>query len=391
MSASFAHPVTPTLFQGLNLGDYMFGYALAAQLTTNFLFSPFWGKLSTFVSSRVSLLISCAGYSLGQLFFALSQTEMQFLLARAFAGMFAGGSFVSILTYIVNTSTDSASRGKNLTLSATITSVAGAFGFFAGGMLGEMGIYVALGAQVLVLLLSGVCFFFICEKDAQIPFSELNIRRVAKEANPFAAFIAGGKYITLVFAFLLLSSTMHSLGQVSFDQSFNYYLKDVFGFSSGYNGAIKAAMGIITLAANSTVCIYLMTRTNIRKSTFGVFAMSTATMFSIVMTNKVMPFLALNVVFYAMSSVALPMLQNLAADAAVGKDSNLVMGLNNSVRSLGGIIGAATAGASYSVNPKLPFVFSLIAFGFGTVFSALYATKEKPPVIEEELVVAEPV
>ena len=29
MAASFAHPVTPTLFKSLGLGDYMFGYALS--------------------------------------------------------------------------------------------------------------------------------------------------------------------------------------------------------------------------------------------------------------------------------------------------------------------------------------------------------------------------
>lgn len=38
MSASFAHPVTPTLIQEYHLNDSMFGVALAAMQTTNFCF-----------------------------------------------------------------------------------------------------------------------------------------------------------------------------------------------------------------------------------------------------------------------------------------------------------------------------------------------------------------
>ena len=49
-----------------------------------------------------------------------------------------------------------------------------------------------------------------------------------------------------------------SLGFTAFDQSFNYYIKDVFGFSSGYNGLLKGAMGIITLIANTTIALWLI-------------------------------------------------------------------------------------------------------------------------------------
>ena len=71
MAANFAHPVTPTLFTTLGLGSYMFGVALASQLVTNFLFSPFWGWISAYVSSRTVLLVTCIGYALGQAMFGM--------------------------------------------------------------------------------------------------------------------------------------------------------------------------------------------------------------------------------------------------------------------------------------------------------------------------------
>ena len=61
------------------------------------------------------------------------------ILARMFAGLFTGGIFVSFLTYIVNKS-DPEDQGKYLTYSATIKSVASAFGYMIGGFLGEFSV-----------------------------------------------------------------------------------------------------------------------------------------------------------------------------------------------------------------------------------------------------------
>ena len=80
IGANTAHPVTPTIFTTLGLGSYMFGVALASQLVTNFLFSPFWGRLSAYLSSRTVLLITCCGYAGGQVLFGLARTEPAFVV-----------------------------------------------------------------------------------------------------------------------------------------------------------------------------------------------------------------------------------------------------------------------------------------------------------------------
>ena len=87
IGANTAHPVTPTIFTTLGLGSYMFGVALASQLVTNFLFSPFWGRLSAYISSRTVLLITCLGYAGGQVLFGLARTEPAFVVARLLTGI----------------------------------------------------------------------------------------------------------------------------------------------------------------------------------------------------------------------------------------------------------------------------------------------------------------
>ena len=102
LAANFAHPVTPTIIQELGLPDYMFGLMLAVMMIANFALSPSWGNINRFISSRQSLLICCVGYALAQLGFAYSTTQAGILFVRLLAGVFIGGVFVSMLTYVVN-------------------------------------------------------------------------------------------------------------------------------------------------------------------------------------------------------------------------------------------------------------------------------------------------
>ena len=95
LAANFAHPITPTLIQNLQLPDYSFGMLYAGMAFTNFLFSPFWAKQVTRMGSRRVLGICCVGYGIGQLLFAIMKTLPTIMLARLLSGFFVGGITVS--------------------------------------------------------------------------------------------------------------------------------------------------------------------------------------------------------------------------------------------------------------------------------------------------------
>ncbi len=372
VAASTAHPVTPTIFTTLGLGSYMFGVALASQLVTNFLFSPFWGWLSSYVSSRTVLLITCIGYGLGQVLFGLATTEMGFIVARALTGIVCGGCFVCMMTYVVNTAPDSVSRGQQLAVTATIQMVGSAFGYFLGGMLGEVFTHLAIIVQVIMLFASGVIFRLGCLDDAKFPVSELKGRNNLAEFNPFHSFILAKAFLTPLFMVLFISCLLQNLGYTCFDQTFNYYIRDQFNFSSGYNGILKGIMGVITMVANSTICIWLVRKTNTRKSVIGVLAICSAAMFGVIWFEEIVPFIIVFVIFFAFNSISLPLLQDLVASGGPEEQNSLIMGFYNAMKSLGGIIGALFAGLLYTVNPKLPFIFGFASFVLATVLSAVY-------------------
>lgn len=353
LAANFAHPVTPTIIQELGLHDYMFGLALAVMMTANFLMSPFWGKINLYISSGRSLLICCLGYSAAQIWFVCAATEPMILLARMFAGVFTGGAFVSFLTYVVNTARPE-DQAKYLTVSATIHSVASAFGYLIGGVIGEYSIWAAFVVQAAVLALAGILFALICLPDAQ-GGERPPAKQLARDLHPMKIFLDSRDFMNMGLALLFAVSVLFNFGNTGFDQAFNYYLKDQLSLTSSYNGVIKAAVGMISFLFNITLCVWIIKRTDNRKSMAALAAVCAAAAVGTAV-SCVGAYIAYSIALYAGYSVSIPVLQNMVAQQAEPQQKNLVMGFYNATKSLGGIAGSLTAGFVYSVHVKLPFV-----------------------------------
>ncbi|MBQ5771674.1 MAG: MFS transporter, partial [Clostridia bacterium] len=370
------HPVTPTIIVDLGLNDYMFGLAMAAMMLMNFLFSPFWGKIAGYISSKTVMLICGIGYAVGQIFFGIAQTEIQFLLARMFAGIFIGGSYVAFLTYSVNVS-DDGNRGKNLAVNATIQAVSASFGYFVGGMIGEINVYWSVWLQVITLAGTSVLHYFLIEDDRQSGLERLTPKMLAGSCNPFSAILQCRKFMTKLIALIFIVYGLSNLGYIAFEQCFNFYLRDQFNLSSGYNGVIKAALGVISLVANGTLCLWIMKKKNASFYMTGVMAVCTVSMIGVIFASGMIPFIIVNVIFFAFYFVSLPLIQNKTAELGKGENSNLVMGAVNSVKSFGSIFGSALAGFIYELGAKLPFVFGFIAFFLSAVCMYAFYRNEK--------------
>lgn len=375
LAANFAHPVTPTIIQDLQLNDYMFGVALAMMQLANFLMSPFWGKINGYISSRVSLMIGCLGYGIAQIWFCYATTEFSIICARLLAGAFVGAIFVSFLTYVVNTA-DPMDQAKYLTYSATISSVAGAFGYLIGGFLGEFSIKGTFLIQSVTLILVGILFFLICTPDTQKQ-EKLTAKQLVKDANPLKAFFDCRGFMTIAFASLFFVNIFINFGNTGFDQAFNYYLKDQLQLTSAYNGIIKAGVGFVSFIANMTICIWILNKTKIEKSLVKLVTICTLAAIGTVTAPSIGTFIAFSILVYAGYSISLPVLQNIVAKKADVKQKNLVMGFYNATRSLGSIVGSLTAGFIYSSDPKMPFICTAVIYGIGIFAGTLYLKQER--------------
>lgn len=375
LAANFAHPVTPTIIQNLHLNDYMFGVALAMMQLANFLMSPFWGKINGYISSRVSLMIGCLGYGVAQIWFAYATTELSIIFARLLAGAFVGAIFVSFLTYVINVS-EPKDQAKYLTYSATISSVAGAFGYLIGGFLGEFSIKGTFLIQSATLIVAGILFYFICAPDTQ-KREKLTYNQLVKDANPMKAFFDCRKFMTFAFISLFTINILINFGNTGFDQAFNYYLKDQLHLTSAYNGIIKAAVGFVSFVANMTICIWIMNKTKIEKSLVKLVAICTLAAIGTIVTPNIGFFITFSILVYAGYSISLPVLQNIVAMKADVKQKNLVMGFYNATKSLGSIAGSLIAGFIYSLDVKMPFIVTAIVYGVGIIAGIIYLKCKK--------------
>lgn len=375
LASNFAHPVTPTVIKDNNLHDYMFGVALAVMMVANFLISPFWGKMNNYISSGTILVIGCTGYGVAQIWFGYSTTELSISLARLVSGIFIGGAMVSFLTYIVNTAKPE-DQAKYLTYSATIQSVAGAFGYFIGGMIGEFSVRAAFVFQAVVLIITGIMFYLVCIPDvqAQEPFSA---KVLIREANPLKAFLDCGKFMTAGLALLFTINVLINFAYVGFDQAFNYFLKDQLNLTSAYNGIIKAGVGFVSFAANMSLCIWIIRKTDNSKSMVVLNVVCMAAAVCTVFVPKIGLLISFSIIVYAGYSVSLPVLQNMVALLADPSQRNLVMGFLNATKSLGSIAGSLTAGFIYAVGAKLPFVCTAVIYAIGTVVAVMYWNQQR--------------
>ena len=355
--ANFAHPITPTVIQNLGLHSYMFGVAFAAMSVTLFLFSPLWGKLSQRYGSPIISCISLIGYSGGQFLFMLARSEAGIILARAVAGFFIGGIMVNQLSYIMRNSSIE-NRSRNLTIMATLEAVFSSMGFLVGGFIGDYSIDLTFIIQCIGLVIIGFLYWFILDDEKTTNATQ---EKFSKSINPFKAFYETKGLLTRFLMVFFVITVATSFASICYDLCFNFFIKDQFGFPPSYNGLLKAAVGIITLIANSTVCLWLMKKTNIKFSIIPVLCICFVMMLAIVLVKDMVPFIIINVIFFGFNAIYLPLIQDILAGVSK-KDNGLLVGLYNSMRSLGMVGGSLFAGFIYTFGPRLAFVSAAVAF-----------------------------
>lgn len=359
VGANIAHSFTPKMFTDLGLPDYMFGVAFACMALMGLLTSPLWGKLSD-QSGRVSMFaVGCVGYAVSQYLFCIAGTSIPIILARLLGGIFAAPMNVCSLAYLVDV-TQPEERGRFMSYYAAITSVCVAGGYLLGGMLGDISVVLGFSVQILLLLLAAVGIL-LQVKDTSCSGEKKRKKIHFSEINPFAAMIDAKKVLTkrsLLFFVIILIVTFMS---TAFDNNFNYYIRAELGFPTTYNGIIKAVIGVLGLAANFTINLWIARHTNQRKSLVWILAATAAVLAGIVLFDSVAVFVVLSIIGLILNAVHLPILQTLSTSDSEGASNGILAGLFNSFRSIGQVIGSLFAGFIYAYGGKLPFLSAGIA------------------------------
>ncbi len=362
--SNLAHPVTPTMFIEKGFGDYLFGVSFAAMSLCFFIGSLIWGAVGDRYGHVKVMAFAGPIYGFSQLLFGLTSTVLMTIVARLIAGFFSAGIYVCSLAYLVNL-TNQDNRGRNMSYYVAINSVGSAFGYFIGGMLGNVSITVVFILQTSVIVLNGIFTRLMLEDTGSQDTKFISERSL----NPFKAYSSAMGKMPLILITFLSGVFLTSFATTAYDNAFNYYLRDALGLPSSYNGVIKAIIGVVTLTVNFTVNIYIEKHTDSRKSLIIVLLLCGVSSLAVPFIPVLYPFFIANILFFMFNAIYLPIQQDIVTRGQDPSTGGIISGIFNSVRAAGMIFGSLFSGFIYELGSILPFFSTALVFFISSAIS----------------------
>lgn len=372
--ANLHHPVTPSYFTGLNLPDHIFGTSYAAMVFAIFLTSPMWGSIGDKGKRKTTLVLATFLYGLVQMSFSLVDSVLGILLLRLLAGAAAGGFHVGLMSALVDLSGDE-NRKVIMAKYSAVLSVSSATGFLIGGLLGYF-------TPQTVFLIQGLCMIAL----------SLGIKMTLKETNPQMLGDSGKKtkYIwniikdakksegifnpwIIIFLFITFFVGIAYSGN---NNAFNYYLKAELDMKPIVNGVWKALIGIVGLIANLSVNVWIINKTDIKKSMIFILLFNGVFAYLLFLNNEIIPFFFYSFLFFTLYTILLPLLQGFAVEGEM-RDVGFMAGVFNAIKSLGEMVGAVIAGFSYNISSKMPFLIAAISLSIAFLLSVFNYLRNK--------------
>lgn len=153
-------PLGPYLATEFGASPSQVGYLMSVFSLMQFVFSPFWGRLSDRWGRRPIILICLLGEGLSYLLFAFAKDLWVLYLARILAGFF-GASIATSSAYISDI-TPVEKRSKGMALLGVAFGLGFVIGPFLSGILGVWGQSIStkppFGMSFSALWIAGICF-----------------------------------------------------------------------------------------------------------------------------------------------------------------------------------------------------------------------------------------
>ncbi len=374
---NFAHPITPTMFIEKGFGDYLFGVSYAAMSFSYFAGSLVFGSIGDSIGRVKTMALVMPVYALSQFVFGVTDSAVMTIIARLVGGFFSAAVFVCSLAYLIDLTTDE-NRGVYMSYYVACNSVGAAFGYFIGGIVGNVSIIAVITLQTVTVILCGVLTYMMLEETTM----ETSKFSLNMSINPFKSYNNIAGKMPKILTTFLFAVFLTSLATTSYDNAFNYYLKDALGLGSSYNGIIKAVIGIITLIVNFTINIYIVKHTQTRKSLIVVLFLCGISAITVPFISGLYPFFAGNIAFFMFNAIYLPIQQDIVTSGQNSRTSGLISGIFNAVRAIGMIFGSLSSGFIYEWWNKLPFIVSSVAFFISVVISVVNLKQYKSNIAE---------
>lgn len=332
------------------LGFLMMSYSLM-----QFIFSPFWGRLSDHIGRRPILLTCIAGIGLSMLVLGFARSMIWLFVGRILAGFF-GANISTASAYIADV-TPPNQRAKGMGLIGAAFGLGFLFGPAFGGFLSRWGYeWAAWSAAALSLFNLILAFFILHEPKINEETREAHRQKLSRLAWHTALSRRETKMIILVFFFV-------TLGMAQLEASFAFFVMKKFGLDAFHAGLILALMALVMAGIQGRGIGKLAGNFGEKNLVICGAVLMALALVGAAVGDSVAIFTFFILVYAVGYSVTNPSLLSLASQSASPEIQGSVMGFYQSAGSLGRIFGPPAAGFLFDrVGVASPFLFSSLIF-----------------------------
>jgi MFS transporter, DHA1 family, tetracycline resistance protein len=353
-------PLTPHLSRDLGATSTQAGLLMATYSVMQFLFSPLWGRLSDRLGRKKILLICLIGEAISYVAFAYARTLEALFVARALTGFF--GASLSTANAAMADITGEKDRSKGMALIGAAFGLGFVIGPALGGGLALFAehfstepffrtTFVSLSVSVLFIL----TFLFAVKKLPETLSAEK--RNQSKKGRWFILF---EKLQKPVLASVMTTFFLLSLAMSSMEATLVYFMADRFSWTLKETSFGFAYIGLILVFTQGFLVRKLLPKIGERKIllfSIPIFFIGMA----IIAPAHSIPLMTLSMTLISLGiGQSNPSLSGATSLLAEEGEQGSTLGANQSLASLGRILGPSIGGYLYSIRPGYPFLFSTV-------------------------------
>ncbi len=361
-------PVQPFLAESLGAVPAVITLLGASYSLMQFLFAPFWGRLSDKVGRRPVLLTSIAMAATGYLVFGLADKLWILFAARMLSGF--GGANIGAAQAVIADSTTPENRAKGMGLIGAAFGLGFILGPAMGGYLGQFGLaapaFVASGLSFANLIFA---YFNLPETYPKEKRGIPSVGGHGKTPLSLAALKQASLHVNVkeLFAFILVFTIAFSLMEQVLGLFVQHYWVPVgSGHLSGESAkraALLTANILIVVGVVATIVQGGLIGRLVK--TFGERRLMLTGSCLLVLTFLTIPFIGqsgiyplmlVNAAFMAASTGMInPSWSGFLSRSVDPGAQGTVLGLGQGLASLGRVFGPAVAGTLFQMDARMPF------------------------------------
>lgn len=371
-------PVIPLLSRDFGADAFEAGLLLSVYSLMQFLFSPFWGRLSDHVGRRKVLLGCLLGEGLTYLLFAVARDLPTLFAARILAGFF--GASLSTASAAISDITPPNERSKGMALIGVAFGLGFMFGPAIGGGLATWGHHLSeaphFATSFAMYWVAAICMATFAFGYKFLPETLKKDSQPRKRQSRWATLREFFSRPTV--GLLMLTFFISSFAMSSMETSLVLYMKDSFSWGVREVSFGFAYIGVMIVITQGLLVRRLLPKIGERALLRWGLAFFTIGLAGIALAPNV-GFMAVTMTFLALGTgFSNPSILGSISLLSPTEEQGTALGSTQSLASLGRILGPAFGGFLFDhLNIKAPFLAGAI-LAFAALLVVFYLGSQVP-------------